>query len=160
MQGKIILLYSVSEMRLTLQQRECIYNTLTSRTMKEADLHKIAKNILYSIYTLLEYTFPLFCGCIYIYSRSQRPCGLRHELSSLAGTLGSWVQIPLKARMSVCAFILCLCSMCRYRPCDGLITRPSSPTVCIKKDYETEEEARAQQNAVQPLMNELMNTYI
>jgi hypothetical protein len=37
-------------------------------------------------------------------------CGravLRHELSSLARTLGSWIRIPLEAWMSV--FILCLC---------------------------------------------------
>jgi hypothetical protein len=27
-------------------------------------------------------------------------------------------------------------------------------TVCVKKDYETEEEARAQQRAVEALMNE------
>jgi hypothetical protein len=40
--------------------------------------------------------------------RSQYPLGLRHELSSLARTLGSWVRIPLKEWMSVlCAFILC-----------------------------------------------------
>jgi hypothetical protein len=35
-------------------------------------------------------------------SRSSR--GLRHELSSLARTLGSWVRIPLKAWMSVCVY--------------------------------------------------------
>jgi hypothetical protein len=36
--------------------------------------------------------------------------------------------------MSVCAFILCLyCPACRQRPCDGLIPRPRSPTVCVKK---------------------------
>jgi hypothetical protein len=46
--------------------------------------------------------------------RSQWPRGLRHELSSLARKLGSWVRIPLKAWMSVCTFILCLCrSVCR-----------------------------------------------
>jgi hypothetical protein len=36
--------------------------------------------------------------------RSQRPCGLRHELSSLAQTLGSCVRIPLEAWMSVCVY--------------------------------------------------------
>jgi hypothetical protein len=66
--------------------------------------------------------------------RSQWPRGLRHELSSLARTLGSWVRNPLKAWMSVCAFIMCLCCpLCRWRPCDGLITRPRSLTVCVKK---------------------------
>jgi hypothetical protein len=43
------------------------------------------------------------------YCRSQWPRGLRHELSSLARTLRSWVRIPLKAWMYVlCAFI-CVC---------------------------------------------------
>jgi hypothetical protein len=36
---------------------------------------------------------------------SQWPCGLKHELSSLARTLGSWVRIPLEVWMSSCAFI-------------------------------------------------------
>jgi hypothetical protein len=36
--------------------------------------------------------------------RSHWPSSLRHELSSLAGTLGSWVRIPLKAWMSVCVY--------------------------------------------------------
>jgi hypothetical protein len=47
-------------------------------------------------------------------SRSQWPRGLRHEPSSFSRTLGSWIRIPLKEWMSVCAFILCLyCSVCR-----------------------------------------------
>jgi hypothetical protein len=33
--------------------------------------------------------------------RSQWPCGLRHEPSSLARTLESWVRIPFKAWISV-----------------------------------------------------------
>jgi hypothetical protein len=49
----------------------------------------------------------------------------------------------------LCAFILCV-----GRPCDRLITRLRSPTVCVKKDYQTKEEARAQQRAVEALMNE------
>jgi hypothetical protein len=52
--------------------------------------------------------------------------------------------------MSVCTFIVCVVLLC----CDGLIIRPGSPTMCVKKDYETEEEVRAQQRAVAPLTNE------
>jgi hypothetical protein len=37
-------------------------------------------------------------------SPSQWPRGLRHELSSLARTLGSWVRIQLKAWMSVLVY--------------------------------------------------------
>jgi hypothetical protein len=36
--------------------------------------------------------------------RSQWAHWLRHELSSLARMLGSWVRIPLKVWMSVCAY--------------------------------------------------------
>jgi hypothetical protein len=39
-----------------------------------------------------------------LFRRSQWPRGLRHELSSLSRTLGSWVRIPLKAWMSVCIY--------------------------------------------------------
>jgi hypothetical protein len=37
-------------------------------------------------------------------SRSQWPRSLRHEKSSPARTLGSWIGIPLKAWMSVCVY--------------------------------------------------------
>jgi hypothetical protein len=51
--------------------------------------------------------------------RSQWQRGLRHELASLAQTLGSWVRIPLKAWMSVLrTFILFLVVLC---VCRGLI---------------------------------------
>jgi hypothetical protein len=36
--------------------------------------------------------------------RSQWLRGLRHELSSLARILGSWIRIPLMAWMSVCVY--------------------------------------------------------
>jgi hypothetical protein len=39
--------------------------------------------------------------------RSQWPRGLRHELSSSARTLGSWVRIPRMAWMSVCVYPVC-----------------------------------------------------
>jgi hypothetical protein len=61
--------------------------------------------------------------------------------------------------MSVCTFFLCLCCpVCRQQPCNGLITLPSTPDNCIKKDCETEGEARAEQRggggtATDELMN-------
>jgi hypothetical protein len=45
----------------------------------------------------------IFCGLFYD-GRSQWPRGVRHELFSLTQTLGSWVRIPLKARISVCVY--------------------------------------------------------
>jgi hypothetical protein len=36
--------------------------------------------------------------------RSQWRRGLRHEMSSRARTLGSWIRIPLKARIFVCVY--------------------------------------------------------
>jgi hypothetical protein len=81
------------------------------------------------VYQVCESSFSLFqtflnkgsyCAmylrwCIRCSSRSEWPCGLRHELSVLAWMLWWWVEIPLKAWMSV-LFILC-----RWCPCDGLI---------------------------------------
>jgi hypothetical protein len=40
----------------------------------------------------------------YIRSITVAARGLRHELSSLAQTLGSWVRNPLEACMSVCVY--------------------------------------------------------
>jgi hypothetical protein len=66
------------------------------------------------IYDLFNDTFinsdyaASYCQWIMNYNecgrRSQWPRGLMHELSSPAGTLGSWVLIPLKAWMSVCFY--------------------------------------------------------
>jgi hypothetical protein len=42
----------------------------------------------------------------------------------------------------LCLFCVCIVLYLGSRPCDELITRPSSPTVC-KNDHETEKLARA-----------------
>jgi hypothetical protein len=56
---------------------------------------------------------------------------VRSEAWVLAGWLvGSWVRSPLKARMFVRVFLCCVV-LCRYRPCDWLITRPRSSTICL-----------------------------
>jgi hypothetical protein len=44
----------------------------------------------------------------YFRCRSQWPHGLRHEPSSPARTLRSWVRIPLEACMSVCIYSVCV----------------------------------------------------
>jgi hypothetical protein len=67
------------------------------------------------------------------YNRLKQPVtvAVRSEAWFLAGwLLGSWVRIPLKAWMFFRVFLCCVV-LCRYRPCDGLITRPSSPTICL-----------------------------
>jgi hypothetical protein len=52
--------------------------------------------------------------------RSRWPRGLRHEMSSPARTLGSWVGIP---RMDVYFYSVFMC---------GQIPRPRSPTDCVR----------------------------
>jgi hypothetical protein len=49
-----------------------------------------------------------FISCDCYKRRSEWQRGLRHELSSPARTLGSWVRIPLKAWMSVRVYSLCV----------------------------------------------------
>jgi hypothetical protein len=53
---------------------------------------------------LMSKLFHILGGVTVVQCRSQWPRGLTHELSSLARTLGSCVQIPLKAWMSVCVY--------------------------------------------------------
>jgi hypothetical protein len=53
----------------------------------------------YQITSVLIFSFGKVILC-----RSQWPRGLRHKLSSIARTLGSWVRMPLKAWMSVCVY--------------------------------------------------------
>jgi hypothetical protein len=50
----------------------------------------------------------LFHGHYPTACRSQWPHGLRHELSSLDQTLGSWVRIPLETWKSVCVHSVCV----------------------------------------------------
>jgi hypothetical protein len=71
--------------------------------------------------------------------RSQWPRGLRHELSSLAQTLGSRVRISLEAWMSVCV----------YSVCAALCAGSGLATGCVKVQ-ETEKAAKVQQRAVEP----------
>jgi hypothetical protein len=100
-----------------------------------------------------------FCDVIVVIPSSKRaigrtewPRGLRHELSSLARTMGSWVRTPGKAWMFVCVHLFCVCGqVAALRRADH---SPKESYRLCKKDYETEEETRAQQRAVEPLMNE------
>jgi hypothetical protein len=63
--------------------------------------HPARKSKRMALTTEKEWNFRLvYCiGC-----RSQCPNGLRHEVSSPAETLGSWVRIPLEALMFVCVY--------------------------------------------------------
>jgi hypothetical protein len=56
--------------------------------------------------------------------------GLSNELSSPARTLGSWIQIPFKAWMSVCVYSVCVVLCVGSGLGNGPILRPRSPTDC------------------------------
>jgi hypothetical protein len=109
-----------------------------------------AFKMLPTIYLLTIHIFPedgLWCVCYndehnvkylsyrnifnFRFSRSQRPCGLRHKMSSLAQTLWSWVWILLQEWICVCisSVFVFSCAVC------GLATRlisfPRSPTDCL-----------------------------
>jgi hypothetical protein len=71
---------------------------------------------------------------LYIFGRQSviepATVAVRSDAWVLSGwLLGSWVRIPLKAWMFV--RVLCCVVLCRQRPCDGQITRPRSPTICL-----------------------------
>jgi hypothetical protein len=59
-----------------------------------------------------------------------------------------------KAWVSVCAFILCYVVLCAGAALRRADPPSKEPYLLCKKDYETEEEAKAQQRAVESLMNE------
>jgi hypothetical protein len=65
-------------------------------------------------------------------SRSDWPRGLRHEMSSLARTLGSWVRIPLKVWMSVWEYSVVL--FCVFVPILRRADPPSKESyrLCIR----------------------------
>jgi hypothetical protein len=72
----------------------------------------------------LMWSLQYFSG-VWAMSRLQWPRDLTHEAPSPARILVSWFRIQIEAWMSVC----------RQRPCGGLIPSPRSPTdsVYIKK---------------------------
>jgi hypothetical protein len=71
-------------------------------------------------------------------------------VAALARTLRSSVRIPLKGT-DVCVRLFCVFVVLWV---GSRLARPKNPTVGVKKHYETEEEARAQQRSVMPLKNE------
>jgi hypothetical protein len=76
------------------------------------------------------------------FRRSEWPRGLRHELSSPARTLGSWILIPLEAWMSVCVytvFVLFCVQVAALR--------------------RAEKAAKVQQRTVEPQTDEWMNNF-
>jgi hypothetical protein len=101
-----------------------------------SSMHLSHHQMTIGAWKLTYYISPLVYFPTYLISRSQCPRGLRHELPSLARTLGSWVQIPLKAWLSVCVYpvfvFLCVSggflwladppSKESYRMCIGLKT--------------------------------------
>jgi hypothetical protein len=82
--------------------------------------------------------------------RSQWPRDIKHELSSPAQTLGSWVRNLLGAWMSVCVcsvFVLSFVGGAALRRADP----PSKESYRLrKKDQETGKAAKIQQRAVEP----------
>jgi hypothetical protein len=92
---------------------------LTSNPIKSVtEIHSLVSEMKYEDKRMDIHDRPShnhFMHSVETTSRSRWPRGLRHELSSLGRTLGSWFRIPLKALMSIlCAFILySWCSVCR-----------------------------------------------
>jgi hypothetical protein len=77
------------------------------------------------------------------------PRGLRHELSSPAQTLGSWVRIPLKAWMSVCVYSVFMLSCVQVAALRRAYP-PSKESYRLCKNQETEKAAKIHQRTVKP----------
>jgi hypothetical protein len=96
--------------------KDLMKTSLLSPFCESQDRQLVARVCIYVILFIpYLYSFQLHYSYIWQWvCRSRWPRGLRHELPSLARMLRSWVRIPLKVWMSVCAFILCLCyPVCR-----------------------------------------------
>jgi hypothetical protein len=61
-------------------------------------------NVILLIVRNRDSVYGVFLTSMLKYCRSEWPRGIRHEMSSLARTLGSWILIPLKAWMFVCVY--------------------------------------------------------
>jgi hypothetical protein len=81
--------------------------------------------------------------------RSQWPRGLRHELSSPARTLGSWVRIPPKARMSACVYSVSALSVRKKRPYNGLTPRSKESYRRCKKIKKLKKAVKVQHRALE-----------
>jgi hypothetical protein len=78
-----------------------IYKWLTMTAgPKHVDWESFNKLVGVLIHVLINYLL----NCNLLIRRSQWPRGLRHEMSSPAPTLGSWVRIPLRAWMFACLY--------------------------------------------------------
>jgi hypothetical protein len=75
------------------------------RIFMKLGVYTMAPDLIWGAYFIIR---PISLSVLHMYPsyrcRSQWPLGLRLELSSLAGTLGSCVRIPLEALMYVCVF--------------------------------------------------------
>jgi hypothetical protein len=69
--------------------------------------------------------------CVGINAPTQWPRGLRHELSSFAWILGSWVRIPQESWMYVRVSFVFVLSCVGNGVATGLIPRPRSLTICL-----------------------------
>jgi hypothetical protein len=94
-----------------------------------------------------------------INSRSQWPRGLRHEMSSPAWTLGSWVRIPLEAWMFVYVYSVFVLSCVGsglakgWSPVQGVL-----PIVLIKRRPRPEMGCSAIWEEEEPLISSNINT--
>jgi hypothetical protein len=97
--------------RQTVSFRQQLLNWGTATKMREGR-HKHTHSI---IILIMKYNCKYYNNirtwnliCIQFLCRSQWTHGVRHELSSSARTLGSWVRIPLEAWVSVCVYSVCV----------------------------------------------------